>query len=102
MHLHGYAEGITEGKTVRQGELVGFVGGTGIQQDAAHLHLQVYSDHRFNSDILLNPYRFLVQLCNGVGVTDVAHQKNSRGRIPQALIIDHGTVKLSDSLPRRY
>ncbi len=109
MHLQGYAEGITEGKAVRQGELIAFVGRTGIQQDSPHLHFQVYNDHRFSSDILLDPYRFLVQLCKGAGVTDLAHQKNGRGRIPQAtpqvmqvMIIDPGVVKLVDSLPRRH
>ncbi len=73
MHLQGYAAGIVEGKAVRTGELLGYVGRTGLQQSAAHLHFQVYADHRLAKDELLNPYNFLVQLCHGVGVTDLNH-----------------------------
>lgn len=81
MHLQGYAPGIREGKTVRTGELLGYVGRTGIRQSAAHLHFQVYADHRLSKNELLNPYYFLVQLCHGVGVTDlydhqIAYQPN--------------------------
>lgn len=78
MHLQGYAEGIVEGKQVRSGELIGYVGRTGLQQSEAHLHLQVYADHRMCRDELLNPYSFLVQLCHGLGVTDLYHHKVAR------------------------
>jgi murein DD-endopeptidase MepM/ murein hydrolase activator NlpD len=71
MHLQGYAAGIVEGKAVRTGELLGYIGRTGIQESMAHLHFQVYADHRLCKDNLLNPYGFLVQLCHGVGVTDL-------------------------------
>jgi murein DD-endopeptidase MepM/ murein hydrolase activator NlpD len=71
MHLQGYAPGIVEGKVVRTGELICYVGRTGLQESAAHLHFQVYADHRLCKDDLLNPYNFLVQLCNGIGVTDL-------------------------------
>ena len=73
MHLQAYAAGIVEGKVVGTGELLGYVGRTGLQQSAAHLHFQVYTDHRLSKDELLNPYNFLVQLCHGVGVTDLNH-----------------------------
>lgn len=78
MHLQGYAEGIAEGKAVRSGELIGYVGRTGVKQSAAHLHLQVYADHRLCKDELLNPYDFLVRLCQGIGVTDLYHPKIAR------------------------
>jgi murein DD-endopeptidase MepM/ murein hydrolase activator NlpD len=83
MHLQGYAPGLVEGKVVRTGELIGYVGRTGIQTSAAHLHLQVYADHRLNRDELLNPYYFLVQLCHGVGVTDLNQPKIARMEIPE-------------------
>ena len=73
MHLQGYAPGIVEGKPVRTGELLGYVGRTGLRQSAAHLHFQVYADHRLGKDALLNPYDSLVQLCHGLGVTDLYH-----------------------------
>jgi murein DD-endopeptidase MepM/ murein hydrolase activator NlpD len=75
MHLQGYAEGIVAGKEVKSGELLGYVGRTGVQQSGAHLHFQVYADHRLAKDALLNPYDFLVQLCHGNGVTDLYHHK---------------------------
>jgi murein DD-endopeptidase MepM/ murein hydrolase activator NlpD len=83
MHLQGYATGIVEGKVVQTGELLGYVGRTGIQTSAAHLHLQVYADHRLCKDELLNPYGFLVQLCHGVGVTDLYQHKIARLEEPE-------------------
>ena len=102
MHLQGYAEGIVEGKTVKKGELIAYVGRTGIQRDSAHLHLQVYVDHRFGRDELLDPYGLLVQLCNGKGVTDLFHPKIARRQIPAVEVINSGTLRLSGSVPHRY
>jgi hypothetical protein len=83
MHLQGYAAGLVEGKAVRAGEVIGYVGRTGIQSSAAHLHLQVYADHRLCKDELLNPYGFLVQLCHGIGVTDLYQHKLARLEAPE-------------------
>jgi murein DD-endopeptidase MepM/ murein hydrolase activator NlpD len=83
MHLQGYAEGIVEGKTVRAGELIGYVGRTGLWQSAAHLHFQVYADHRLCKAELLNPYYLLVRLCHGIGVTDLYHHKIARLEDPE-------------------
>lgn len=83
MHLQGYAPGLVEGKVVRTGELLGYVGRTGMQTSTAHLHFQVYADHRLSKDELLNPYGFLVQLCHGIGVTDLDQQKFARLEDPE-------------------
>ena len=102
MHLQGYAEGIVEGKTVQRGELIAYVGRTGIKESAAHLHLQVYRDHRFTRDEFLDPYNLLVQLSNGQGVTDLGQPRIARLRIPAVEVINPGTVRLSGSVPLRY
>jgi murein DD-endopeptidase MepM/ murein hydrolase activator NlpD len=78
MHLLAYVEGLYEGKRVRKGDLIAYVGRTGLQTDQAHLHLQVHKDHQFNKDARLNPYDLLVMLCQGQGVTDLAQPRNRR------------------------
>ena len=102
MHLQEYAEGIAEGKTVRKGELIAYVGHTGIKRDSSHLHLQVYGDDSFNRDTLVNPYGLLVQLSHGKGVTDLFYPTIARRQIPAAEVLDFGPVTLSGSVPRRY
>ena len=41
-HLNGYAPGLTEGRQVRRGDLIGFVGSTGnANPDGPHLHFAI-------------------------------------------------------------
>jgi murein DD-endopeptidase MepM/ murein hydrolase activator NlpD len=102
MHLQGYADGIMEGKPVKKGELIAYVGHTGIKWDAAHLHLQVYADDSLDRDKLVNPYGLLAQLSNGKGVADWSPPIMARRQIPAAEVVDFGPVTLSGSVPRRY
>jgi peptidoglycan LD-endopeptidase LytH len=102
MHLQGYVQGIVEGKPVNKGELIAYVGHTGIKQDAAHLHLQVYADDSFDRNRLVNPYGLLVQLSNGKGVTDFYSPTVARRQIPAAEVVNYGPVTLSGSVPRSY
>ncbi len=43
LHLHGYAKGLTAGKRVRQGELIGYVGSTGMST-GPHLDFRVWKN----------------------------------------------------------
>lgn len=42
-HMHGFADGITAGVEVKQGDIIGFLGNTGLSQ-ARHLHYEVYKN----------------------------------------------------------
>ena len=102
MHLQGYAEGIVPGKPVKKGELIAYVGHTGIKRDAAHLHLQVYGDDSMDRDKLVNPYGLLVQLSNGKGITDWSPPVMAARQIPVAKVVQFRPATLSGSVPGRY
>ncbi len=65
LHLVGYAAGIVEGKTVRRGELIAYVGRSGVSSSEPHLHFQRYVGPYPHKEALENPYDFLVADCQG-------------------------------------
>ena len=62
-HLDRYAPGLTEGKALRQGEVIGYVGSTGNADTASpHLHFAVYvlgPDRNWWKGTPINPYPLL-------------------------------------------
>jgi murein DD-endopeptidase MepM/ murein hydrolase activator NlpD len=61
-HLDAYAPGIEEGQTVRQGDVLGFVGNTGnARSTPPHLHFQVLRQSGRGRGTAVNPYRLFQQ-----------------------------------------
>ncbi|HQR31205.1 MAG TPA: M23 family metallopeptidase [Blastocatellia bacterium] len=62
-HLERYADGLTEGRVAKQGEVIGYVGDTGnAVAGNTHLHFAIWSitdPKRYWSGLNLNPYPLL-------------------------------------------
>ena len=64
-HLHRYADGLFEGKMVRQGEVISYVGDTGNAGPGNyHLHFSIMAisdPKRYWEGVSINPYPLLKQ-----------------------------------------
>ena len=62
-HLDGYAPGLAEGRMVKRGELLGYVGSTGnASPDAPHLHFAIFAlgpEKQWWKGTPINPYPLL-------------------------------------------
>jgi murein DD-endopeptidase MepM/ murein hydrolase activator NlpD len=62
-HLQGYAPGLAEGRMLRRGEVIGYVGSTGNADPAApHLHFAIFRlgpEKRWSEGTPVNPYPLL-------------------------------------------
>lgn len=69
-HLDSYALGIQEGKLLKRGELIGYVGSSGNADPAApHLHFAIFelgSEKRWWEGKPINPYPLLTQHASGI------------------------------------
>lgn len=65
-HLERYADGLTEGRAAKQGEVIGYVGDTGnAVAGNTHLHFAIWSitdPKRYWSGLNINPYPLLREL----------------------------------------
>lgn len=65
-HLDHYAEGLQVGQTVRQGDIIGYVGSTGdANENAPHLHLAIFQlgpEKHWWQGTAINPYPMLMQV----------------------------------------
>ena len=96
-HLSGYAKGLAKGNRVRQGQVIGYVGSTGIST-GPHLDLRVTLNRKFINPLSLKPV-------NGPPLKgeNLAHFK--RLSQEKLALLDNaaisGTVKLSAVAPHR-
>ncbi len=64
-HLDRYADGVYEGKAIKKGELLGYVGSTGnASPEAPHLHFAIFRldpEKRWWKGTPIDPYPFLTQ-----------------------------------------
>lgn len=61
-HLAAYAPGVQEGRQVRRGDVIGYVGSSGnAPESAPHLHFAIFQvrDHRWWGGRAINPYPLL-------------------------------------------
>lgn len=73
-HLDRYAEGLEEGRAVRRGDVIGYVGASGnAKPDAPHLHFAIFllgPEKRWWEGKAINPYPILIQ-----AVKQVSHDR---------------------------
>ncbi|MBO6620954.1 MAG: peptidoglycan DD-metalloendopeptidase family protein [Balneola sp.] len=71
LHLNGYASGIKEGRRVKQGQVIGYVGKTG-RVTGVHLHYNVYKNDR-----PVNPVKLVLPPSKGISEAELETYKVS-------------------------
>ena len=71
LHLNGYASGIKEGRRVKQGQVIGYVGKTG-RVTGVHLHYNVYKN-----DQPVNPVKLVLPPSKGIAESELMEFKTA-------------------------
>lgn len=88
-HLRDFAQGLQEGQTVKEGDVIGFVGNTGVST-GAHLHFEVRINDTFNDALT-----YSVALDSELSSAERGLFNKERARIDQVLggTITEGTIE---------
>jgi len=90
-HLSAYATGLQPGTTVKQGQVIGFVGSTG-RSTGAHCHYEILVNSKF-----VNP--MTIQVPRGLQLTghELAEFQKEKKRIEALMQLDPVTARVADA-----
>ncbi len=88
-HLSGFARGITEGVRVRQGQVIGYLGSSGLST-GPHLHYEVMVNGRF-----VDPMRVRVPRGRELGGPMLASFRTERERIDNLMTRDRAETRVT-------
>lgn len=94
-HLSGFARGISEGARVRQGQVIGYLGNSGLST-GPHLHYEVMVNGRF-----VDPMRVRVPRGRELAGPMLAAFRAERERIDNLMTRDRAETRVSAAAPSR-
>ena len=89
-HMSAFAKGMEPGKRVRQGQVIGFVGSTGMST-GAHVHYEILVNGRF-----VDPMRIKLPRGRSLDGSLLASFEKERDRL-DAMMNNRGTARISDA-----
>ena len=90
-HMSAYAKGMEPGKRVRQGQVIGFVGSTGMST-GAHVHYEILVNGRF-----VDPMRIKLPRGRSLEGPLMASFEKERDRLDAMMNNRGGTARVSDA-----